>query len=216
MSRSTSCASSTDMARPVSDENATTRVRAPSSSRILVDTRLAMKVSTCGSGTWIPSTFTFLRRIAIRVSRSGGWMSVIRPHSKRLRSLSSSVAMSRGGRSEDSTICEPASYSELKVWKNSSWKRSLPSRHWTSSIRKALDHGNDGLRSGAILRRGLTAFHDSELERTLAADDVADGGSDQAQEVALDPVAGELARDDEHERVVIELETPDVTEPLAV
>ena len=45
----------------------------------------------------------------MRVSRSGGWMSVIRPHSKRLRSRSSSVAMSRGGRSLDMTICEPAS-----------------------------------------------------------------------------------------------------------
>ncbi len=76
---------------------------------MLVETRLAMKVSTCGSGTWIPSVFTFLRRIAMRVSRSGGWMSVIRPHSKRLRSRSSSVAMSRGGRSLDMTICEPAS-----------------------------------------------------------------------------------------------------------
>ena len=45
----------------------------------------------------------------MRVSRSGGWMSVIRPHSKRLRRRASSVAMSRGGRSLDMTICEPAS-----------------------------------------------------------------------------------------------------------
>ena len=36
---------------------------------------------------------TFLRRIAMRVSRSGGWMSVMRPHSNRERSRSSSVAM---------------------------------------------------------------------------------------------------------------------------
>ena len=71
---------------------------------MFVETRLAMKVSTCGSGTWIPSVLTFLRRIAIRVSRSGGWMSVIRPHSNRDRSRSSSVAMSRGGRSLDITI----------------------------------------------------------------------------------------------------------------
>ena len=35
----------------------------------------------------------------MRVSRSGGWMSVISPHSKRDRSRSSSVEMSRGGRS---------------------------------------------------------------------------------------------------------------------
>ena len=72
----------------------------------------------------------------MRVSRSGGWMSVIRPHSKRDRSRSSSVWMSRGGRSELITICRPASWSELNVWKNSSWIRSLCSKNWTSSIRR--------------------------------------------------------------------------------
>ena len=72
---------------------------------MFVEMRLAMNVSTCVSGTWIASVFTFLRRIAMRVSRSGGWMSVIRPHSKRLRSRASSVAISRGGRSEEMTIC---------------------------------------------------------------------------------------------------------------
>jgi hypothetical protein len=76
---------------------------------MLVEIRDAMKDRTCGSATWIPSVFTFLRRMAIRVSRSGGWMSVISPHSNLDRSRSSSVAMSRGGRSEDMTIWEPAS-----------------------------------------------------------------------------------------------------------
>jgi hypothetical protein len=76
---------------------------------MFVEMRPAMKVSTCSSGTWMPSVFTFLRRIAIRVSRSGGWMSVIRPHSKRDRSRSSSVEISRGGRSELITIWRPAS-----------------------------------------------------------------------------------------------------------
>ena len=76
---------------------------------MFVDTRPAMNVSTSASGTWIPSVFTFLRRIAMRVSRSGGWMSVISPHSKRERSRSSSVAISRGGRSELMTIWRPAS-----------------------------------------------------------------------------------------------------------
>jgi hypothetical protein len=52
---------------------------------------------------------TFLRRIAMRVSRSGGWMSVISPHSKRERSRSSSVEISRGGRSDEITIWPPAS-----------------------------------------------------------------------------------------------------------
>ena len=76
---------------------------------MFVEIREAMKDSTWGSGTWMPSVLTFFRRIAIRVSRSGGWTSVISPHSKRERSRSSSVAMSRGGRSEDMTIWEPAS-----------------------------------------------------------------------------------------------------------
>ena len=76
---------------------------------MFVEMRLAMNVSTSASGTAMPSVFTFLRRIAIRVSRSGGWMSVIRPHSKRERSRSSRVEISRGGRSLEITICEPAS-----------------------------------------------------------------------------------------------------------
>ncbi len=45
----------------------------------------------------------------MRVSRSGGWMSVIRPHSNRERRRSSSVAISFGGRSDEITICLPAS-----------------------------------------------------------------------------------------------------------
>ncbi len=55
------------------------------------------------------SVVTFLRRIAMRVSRSGGWMSVIRPHSNRERRRSSSVAISFGGRSDEITIWRPAS-----------------------------------------------------------------------------------------------------------
>ena len=51
---------------------------------------LAMNSSTSG-GACSRSCAAFLRRIAMRVSRSGGWTSVIRPHSKRVRSRSSSV-----------------------------------------------------------------------------------------------------------------------------
>ena len=76
---------------------------------MFVEIRPAMNVSTCGSSTWIPSVIAFLRRIAMRVSRSGGWMSVIRPHSKRERSRSSRVEISRGGRSDEITIWLPAS-----------------------------------------------------------------------------------------------------------
>ena len=91
------------------DEKATTRVSAPSSSRMFVETRLAMNVSTSGSVTAMLSVVTFFRRIAMRVSRSGGWMSVMRPHSNRERRRSSSVAISFGGRSDEMTICRPAS-----------------------------------------------------------------------------------------------------------
>ena len=70
--------------------NAVTRISAPSSSRMLVEILLAMNSSTSG-GAVSRSWTAFLRRIAIRVSRSGGWTSVIRPHSNRLRSRSSSV-----------------------------------------------------------------------------------------------------------------------------
>ncbi len=65
---------------------------------------------------------------------SGALMSVTSPHSKRDTSRSSRP-ISLGGRSEVSTICRWASCSALKVWKNSSWVRSFPSRNWMSSTR---------------------------------------------------------------------------------
>ncbi len=71
----------------------------------------------------------------MRVSRSGGCTSVMRPHSKRVRSRSSRVASLRGGRSEEMTICLLLLCSTLKVWKNSSWMPSRPSRNWMSSTR---------------------------------------------------------------------------------
>ena len=69
----------------------------------------------------------------MRVSRSGFEMSAIRPHSKRERSLSSSVGMSLGGLSEEMTICRLDSYSALKVWKSSSCVCSFPAMNWISS-----------------------------------------------------------------------------------
>ena len=45
----------------------------------------------------------------MRVSRSGAWMSVMRPHSNRERRRASRVAIARGGRSDEMTICRPAS-----------------------------------------------------------------------------------------------------------
>ena len=51
----------------------------------------------------------------MRVSTSGGWMSAVRPHSKRFRRRSSRFAISFGKRSEVRMICLWFSYSELKV-----------------------------------------------------------------------------------------------------
>src|SRR5215471_4476387 len=73
----------------------------------------------------------------------------------------------------------------------------------------ALDHGNDVLRTRAILR-------DLQFDDTFATEDVAYGCTDEAEEVAFDPVTRELARDDEHECVVVELKAADIAEPLAV
>ncbi len=79
-------------------------MRAPSSSRMFREILLAMNSRTSG-GASSRSWAAFLRRIAMRVSSSGGWMSVISPHSNRLRSRSSSVTSCLGGRSELMTIC---------------------------------------------------------------------------------------------------------------
>ena len=79
------------------------------------------------------SWIAFLRRIAMRVSRSGGCTSVIRPHSNRDRMRSSNADSCLGGRSEVITICLLALCRVLKVWKNSSCVCTLPCRNWMSS-----------------------------------------------------------------------------------
>ena len=76
---------------------------------MFVEIRLAMNVSTCVSEIEIESVCTFLRRMAMRVSRSGGWMSVISPHSNRDRRRASRVAISRGGLSDEMMIWLPDS-----------------------------------------------------------------------------------------------------------
>ena len=108
------------------------RMRLPSSSRMFVFTLLAMKRATF-SGSSTRSASAFFRRMATLVSMSGAWMSAIRPHSKRLCRRSSMVGIWRGGQSELITICFCASCSALKMWKNSSWVRSLPAMNWMSS-----------------------------------------------------------------------------------
>ncbi len=94
---------------------------------------MAMNSSTSGGG-FMPSCAAFLRRIAMRVSRSGAWTSLIRPHSNRVRRRSSSEFSCRGDLSELMTICLFALCSVLNVWKNSSWVRSARSRNWMSSM----------------------------------------------------------------------------------
>src|SRR5664279_4293249 len=133
MSESTCSASSLLIGWPLRLAKAVTRMRAPSSSRMLSLTWVAMNSRT-SSGTATRSCSALVWRMASRVSSSGGCTSVIRPDRNRLRSLSSRVAMDLGGRSEVRTICLEAPYRELKVWKNSSWSDSLRSMNCTSSI----------------------------------------------------------------------------------
>ena len=90
-SRSTSSARASSTGERVRLANAVTRISAPSSSRIEFAIRDAMNSST-SAGANSRSWAAFFCRIAIRVSRSGGWMSASRPHSNRVRSRSSSVA----------------------------------------------------------------------------------------------------------------------------
>ena len=74
-------------------------------------------------------------RMARRSSRSGGWMSVIRPASNLVRIRSSRVVSSFGGRSEVMMICLLHSCRASKVWKNSICVESLPAMNWISSMR---------------------------------------------------------------------------------
>src|SRR5438128_898432 len=163
-SRRTSCASSTVIGRPVSEENATTRVSAPSSSRMFVETRPATKVRTWASSTSIPSAATFLRRIAIRVSRSGGWMSVISPPPNRERGRVREAV--RGA--DDERV------------------------EGVLRIEAAL-----ALLARRLRRRGgrlAGPVGDGEADAAFLPGRIAGGGADQAEEVALDPLAREVVR----------------------
>ena len=93
---------------------AVTRIRVPSSSRMFEEIRVAM-YSITSSGISIRSIAAFLRKIATRVSNSGAWMSVIRPHSKRESIRSSKPSNCLGLRSEVITTCLLWSWRVLKV-----------------------------------------------------------------------------------------------------
>ena len=79
------------------------------SSCLMLEVMFVAIYSTASSERMRPSCAALLRVIAILVSRSGGWISAISPHSKRVRRRSSSCAISIGGRSEVMTIWFPAS-----------------------------------------------------------------------------------------------------------
>jgi hypothetical protein len=78
----------------------------------------------------------FLRKIAMRVSRSGGWTSVMRPHLEpAAQPLLEATELLRADVTDVMTTCLLALCSVLKVWKNSSCVCSLPARNWMSSMR---------------------------------------------------------------------------------
>ena len=103
-SLSTTSASDKSTCCLLSEANAVTRMSAPSSSRIFAVICDAI-YSITSSGTLSDSLCAFLRKIAIRVSNSGGCTSVIRPHSKRERIRSANPVSCFGGKSEVITTC---------------------------------------------------------------------------------------------------------------
>ena len=101
---STCCAVLRLISAPVREAKAINRMRAPSSSRIF-DLMERAIYSATSSGICMRSLSAFFWRMAILVSRSGIWMSAIKPHSNRERKRSSMEDISLGGQSEEITIC---------------------------------------------------------------------------------------------------------------
>ena len=85
------------------------------------------------SGTRTPPRAARSRRIARRVSRSGGPIRAIRPDAMRERSFGSSSSSSDGQRSAENTTVFPCSTRWSSVWKSSACVARLPTRNWTSS-----------------------------------------------------------------------------------
>ena len=113
---------------------------------------------------------------------SGAASSATRPHSKRSLSRASKASRSVGLRSLVITSWRPDSYSALKVWKSSSFVRTLSARNWTSSRSStSTSRKRSRKRVGVAAADGL-----DELRRELLDGRVADA---QAVAVALDVVA---------------------------
>jgi len=92
----------------VKEEKAPIRIRQPSKTLILESICDARKKAT-SLETGIFSVSAFFFRMATFVSISGGWISAIKPHSKRDRRRSSKFGMSFGNLSLVTTICFLAS-----------------------------------------------------------------------------------------------------------
>ena len=87
----------------LSDAMAVTRFSAPSSSRMFSVNRSAIRLNT-SLGILEPFMVAIMRRMAIRVSRSGGLTSTVRPDSKREIRRSLKPCRSFGGTSEAITM----------------------------------------------------------------------------------------------------------------
>ena len=115
----------------------------------------------------------FFFKIAVRVSKSGGWMSVTIPHWNRLTKRLSSLFISLAGRSLDKQSWRWLSNSSLNVWKNSSWVRSLPSRNWMSSISNTstfrYNRRNESREFSRMARRKLLVNFSQDMYTTFAS-----------------------------------------------
>ena len=81
-----------------------------------------------------------------------------------------------------------------------------------STVAPPRPRSSDSLAGAGV---GLDA-DDAQLDAPLAPGRVADRGADQAEEVALDPLAGEVVRDADDERVVVASRPARLAEPGAV
>src|SRR5690554_5821805 len=122
--------------RPVKGAFAITKRSAPSSSRTLERIFCAIKKAASLLSFTLACSAFFIR-MATRVSSSGGSTITVRPQPNRDFSRSSIYTISFGKRSQVTITCWPPSSKALKVWKNSSWERSLRAKNWISSISSA-------------------------------------------------------------------------------
>ena len=79
--------------------------------------------------------------------------------------------------------------------------------------RRDVTSSGSGVRDGTLRPAGRRTV-DAQLRPGCSSPArVANGGADQVEEVPLDPLAREVVRDGEHERVTVELRAADLAEP---